>query len=79
MADGQPDKQPKRQPSRRKGVSVDMPGFEGEVSEDTAKTFMDHTGKSWNWVVVLFGVSLLILSICMGASWLISAVNSGKP
>ncbi len=45
-------------------ISVDMPGFEGEVSEDTAKTFMDHTGKSWNWVVVLFGVSLLILSIC---------------
>ncbi len=79
MTDEPQHDKPRRQPSRRKGVVVDMPGFEGEVSEETAKTFMDHTGKSWNWVVILFGCSLLILSICMGASWLISAVNSGKP
>jgi hypothetical protein len=44
MADAQPEDKPKRQP-QRKGVRIDAPGFEGEVSEDTAQTFLDYTGR----------------------------------
>ena len=44
MADAQPEDKPKRQP-QRKGVRIDAPGFEGEVSEDMAKSFLQYTGK----------------------------------
>lgn len=70
MADAQPEDKPKRQP-QRKGVRIDAPGFEGEVSEDTAKSFLQYTGGSWKFVVVMFGLSMGFLALCLGLSWLI--------
>ena len=70
MADAQPEDRPKRQP-QRKGVRIDAPGFEGEVSEDTAKSFLQYTGASWKFVVVMFGLSMGFLALCLGLSWLI--------
>jgi hypothetical protein len=56
---------------RVKGVRIDAPGFEGEVSEDTAKSFLQYTGRSWNWVVISVAVSIFFLALCLGLSWLI--------
>ena len=70
MADAQPEDRPKRQP-QRKGVRIDAPGFEADVSEDTAKSFLQYTGKSWNWVVISVAMSILFLAGCLGLSWLI--------
>ena len=70
MADAQSEDKPKRQP-QRKGVRIDAPGFEGEVSEDTAKSFLQYTGGSWKFVVVMFGLSMGFLALCLGLSWLI--------
>jgi predicted Mrr-cat superfamily restriction endonuclease len=55
----------------RKGLSVDMPGFEGEVSEETAKSFMQHTGASWRWVVKALAFAVFWCGFCWGLSWLI--------
>jgi hypothetical protein len=52
-------------------VRIDAPGFEGEVSEDTAKSFLQYTGGSWKFVVVMFGLSMGFLAVCLGLSWLI--------
>jgi len=71
MADAQQDDKPKRAPQRRRGVNVGMPGFEGEVSEDTARDFLGYTGNSWKFVVIMFGLSMGFLAICLGLSWLI--------
>ena len=68
MADAQPERT--RQP-QRKGVRIDAPGFEADVSEDTAKSFLQYTGKSWNWVVISVAISILFLAGCLGLSWLI--------
>jgi hypothetical protein len=68
MADTQPER-PKE--TQRKGVRIDAPGFEGEVSEDTAKSFLQYTGGSWKFVVVMFGLSMGFLAVCLGLSWLI--------
>jgi hypothetical protein len=68
MADEQPER-PRQ--TQRKGVRIDAPGFEGEVSEDTAKSFLQYTGKSWNWVVISVAVSIFFLALCLGLSWLI--------
>ena len=70
MADAQPEDKPKRQP-QRKGLRFDAPGFEGEVSEDTAKSFLQYTGGSWKFVVIMFGLSMGFLALCLGLSWLI--------
>jgi|DEB19_MinimDraft_3_1074340.scaffolds.fasta_scaffold26583_1 anti-sigma-K factor RskA len=55
----------------RKGLQIDVPGFEAEVSESTAKTFMDHTGSSWRWVVKAFAFAVFWAGFCWGLSWLI--------
>ena len=68
MADAQPER-PRQ--TQRKGVRIDAPGFEGEVSEDTAKSFLQYTGASWKFVVVMFGLSMGFLALCLGLSWLI--------
>jgi hypothetical protein len=68
MADTQPER-PRQ--TQKKGVRIDAPGFEGEVSEDTAKSFLQYTGKSWNWVVISVAVSIFFLALCLGLSWLI--------
>jgi hypothetical protein len=52
-------------------VRIDAPGFEADVSEDTAKSFLQYTGKSWNWVVISVAISILFLAGCLGLSWLI--------
>jgi hypothetical protein len=70
MTADDPDK-PKRQPARKKGLGVDMPGFEADVSEETARTFLDHTGDSWRWVVVALAWSVFWGGTCWGLSWLI--------
>ena len=68
MADAQPER-PRQ--TQRKGVRIDAPGFEADVSEDTAKSFLQYTGKSWNWVVISVAISILFLAGCLGLSWLI--------
>jgi hypothetical protein len=68
MADTQPER-PRQ--TQKKGVRIDAPGFEGEVSEDTAKSFLQYTGNSWNWVVISVAVSIFFLALCLGLSWLI--------
>ena len=67
----QPQPQPKRSSPRRKGLQIDAPGFEAEVSEDTAQTFLDYTGGAWVWVVLSLALSIVVLAVCLGLSWLI--------
>ena len=68
----QPQKpQPRRSSPRRKGFQIDAPGFEAEVSEDTAQTFLDYTGGAWVWVVLSLALSIVVLAVCLGLSWLI--------
>lgn len=55
----------------RKGLQIDAPGFEAEVSEATAKSFMEHTGSSWRWVVKALAFSVFWMGLCWGLSWLI--------
>lgn len=55
----------------RKGLQIDAPGFEAEVSEETAKSFMQHTGSSWRWVVKALAFSVFWCGLCWGLSWLI--------
>lgn len=55
----------------RKGLQIDAPGFEAEVSEETAKSFMEHTGTSWRWVVKALAFSVFWMGLCWGLSWLI--------
>ena len=62
---------PKRPSPRRKGLQIDAPGFEAEVSEDTAQTFLDYTGSAWVWVVLSLALSIVVLAVCLGLSWLI--------
>ena len=68
MGDAQPERQRQAQ---RKGVRIDAPGFEADVSEDTAKSFLQYTGGSWKFVVIMFGLSMGFLALCLGLSWLI--------
>jgi hypothetical protein len=56
---------------RKAGVQFDAPGLQAEVSEQTATTFLQYTGKSWNWVVISVAVSIFFLALCLGLSWLI--------
>lgn len=68
----QPDKPAKRQATRnRRAIQIDAPGFEGEVSEETAQTFLDYTGSAWVWVVLAIALSIVVLAVCLGLSWLI--------
>ena len=59
------------EPKSRKGFQIDAPGFEAEVSEATAKSFMEHTGTSWRWVVKALAFSVFWMGLCWGLSWLI--------
>lgn len=60
-----------QQPKPRKGLQIDAPGFEAEISEATAKSFMEHTGTSWRWVVKALAFSVFWMGLCWGLSWLI--------
>ena len=60
-----------QQQKPRKGLQIDAPGFEAEVSEETAKSFMQHTGSSWRWVVKALAFSVFWCGLCWGLSWLI--------
>jgi hypothetical protein len=63
-------KKPEQQ-QPRKGLQIDAPGFEAEVSEETAKSFMQHTGASWRWVVKALAFAVFWCGFCWGLSWLI--------
>ena len=67
----QPQPKPKRSSPRKRGLQIDAPGFEAEVSEDTAQTFLDYTGTAWVWVVLSLALSIVVLAVCLGLSWLI--------
>ena len=67
-AEDNSEQQPK---APRKGLQIDAPGFEAEVSEATAKSFMEHTGTSWRWVVKALAFSVFWCGLCWGLSWLI--------
>jgi len=71
--DEQQPKQPaKRQTTRnRRAIQIDAPGLEAEVSEETAQTFLDYTGSAWVWVVLAIAISIVVLAVCLGLSWLI--------
>ena len=67
----QPQPKPKRSSPRRKGLQIDAPGFEADISEETAQTFLDYTGGAWVWVVLSLALSIVVLAVCLGLSWLI--------
>jgi len=69
MADDQQQDDSKK--AGKTGLQFDAPGLQAEVSEDTAKSFLQYTGKSWNWVVISVAVSIFFLALCLGLSWLI--------
>lgn len=69
MTEADESNEQQRQP--RKGLQIDAPGFEAEVSEDTAKNFLQYTGNSWRWVVKALAFSVFWCGLCWGLSWLI--------
>jgi len=68
----QPKQPAKRQTTRRqRAIQIDAPGLEADISEETAQTFLDYTGSAWVWVVLAIALSIVVLAVCLGLSWLI--------
>jgi hypothetical protein len=67
----QSEEKPKKKTPQKSGIQIDAPGFQGEVSEETAKSFLAYTGESWQWVVKAIAWAVFFGGTCWGLSCLI--------